>query len=111
MSSVSDDTWATAGFEPKSVPNVFIQWKGTDVCLDFHCECGYNGHYDGGFAYGLRCGRCDKTWKVPHTVGLLPDGDDGVVQETEFPHYARRPETNRQVATPIDSFEDEQRGR
>jgi hypothetical protein len=34
---------------------MFIQWKGTDVCLDFHCRCGRHGHFDGYFAYRLRC--------------------------------------------------------
>lgn len=49
-------------------PNVFIQWKGTDVCFDFWCECGEQGHYDGFFAYSLRCGACGAVWAMPSTV-------------------------------------------
>lgn len=38
-------------------PSVYIQWKGTEVCLDFHCVCGPGkiGHFDGGFAYAVKC--------------------------------------------------------
>ena len=21
-------------------PRAYVQWKGTDVCMDFHCDCG-----------------------------------------------------------------------
>lgn len=35
--------------------DMFIQWKGTDVCLDFVCQCGRSGHFDGLSAYGIRC--------------------------------------------------------
>lgn len=41
-----------------SVPYGSIQWKGTDVCLDFYCECGAHGHVDADFAYYVECGRC-----------------------------------------------------
>lgn len=33
----------------------FIQWKGTDVCIDFYCDCGRHTHFDGYFAYSVRC--------------------------------------------------------
>jgi hypothetical protein len=51
--------------------NVFIQWKGTDVCLDFRCECGAEGHLDSDFAYSLRCAECGKSWSMPHTIQLV----------------------------------------
>lgn len=59
-------------FEPIDGTHAFIQWKGTDVCLDFTCECGAVGHFDGLFAYALRCPGCGKAWDMPHTVGLIP---------------------------------------
>lgn len=49
---------------------VFIQWKGTDVCLDFICECGIQGHFDGFFAYSLTCPRCDRQWVMPDELKL-----------------------------------------
>ena len=45
--------------------HTFIQWKGTDACLDFRCECGWYGHWDGFFAYAIECGGCGKTWEMP----------------------------------------------
>jgi hypothetical protein len=98
-------TFATTGFGVPGVtrPNAFIQWKGTDVCLDFHCDCGFNGHYDGWFAYGLHCASCGKVWAMPHTVGLIadPDAEDGpAVQSTDWPHSdTDRPKDAPRVVT------------
>ena len=49
----------------------FIQYKGTDICLDFHCECGASGHFDGEFAYALKCHACGKSFAMPSTVTLV----------------------------------------
>lgn len=40
-------------------PHGWIQWKGTDVCIDLRCACGELHHFDGYFAYKLLmpCGR------------------------------------------------------
>jgi hypothetical protein len=45
-------------------PRAFIQWKGTDVCMDFHCTCGEQYHFDGFFAYAVKC-NCGKVWEMP----------------------------------------------
>lgn len=79
------DTWATAAFDEKPLPNAHIQWKGTDVCLDFRCTCGYQGHFDGDFAYALACAGCGLVWTTPHTFGLLPDGDESEAVLPEDP--------------------------
>jgi hypothetical protein len=43
----------------------FIQWKGTDVCMDLHCpKCGYHNHYDGFFGYAVECCKCKAVWKM-----------------------------------------------
>lgn len=46
-------------------PHAFIQWKGTDVCMDFCCECGANCHFDGEFAYTVKCPHCGVVWEMP----------------------------------------------
>jgi hypothetical protein len=46
----------------------FIQWKGTDVCLDFHCKCGAYAHFDGFFAYAFRCSKCNMVWEMPNNL-------------------------------------------
>lgn len=56
------------------IPHAFIQWKGTDVCLDFHCVCDYEsntgdfGHFDGYFAYRIKCDKCGRVWEMPWHV-------------------------------------------
>ena len=45
-------------------PHGWIQWKGTDVCMDVHCSCGEISHVDRDFVYFLRCPHCRKVWEV-----------------------------------------------
>lgn len=60
-------TFIDAGDEPEQ-PHAFIQWKGTDVCMDFHCECGAQCHFDGYFAYTVKCPHCSTVWEMPHHI-------------------------------------------
>lgn len=70
---------------PDTDATMFIQWKGTDVCLDFTCPCGADGHFDGDFPYFLRCPSCGSVYEMGTQVKarllapeehawLLPDG-------------------------------------
>ncbi len=63
-------------------PEVFLQWKGTDVCLDFRCACGEGGHFDGYFAYHLRCTNCGRVYTMPSTVVLSEVEPDKVANLT-----------------------------
>jgi hypothetical protein len=56
----------------------WIQWKGTEVCLDFHCTCGYHGHFDGDFAYYLKCGKCGAVYMLNGHIELVPITADEV---------------------------------
>ncbi len=51
--------------------HVFIQWKGTDLCGDFHCTCGAHHHIDAEFVYEIQCS-CGLIWEMPHTVAVKP---------------------------------------
>lgn len=53
-------------------PHGWIQWKGTDVCMDLHCTCGVHGHIDAGFAYYVKCTGCGQVYLVSAHVALLP---------------------------------------
>lgn len=44
--------------------DMFIQWKGTDLCMDFHCPCGAHCHVDASFAYYVRCGACGQVYQM-----------------------------------------------
>lgn len=48
----------------KGRPHGWIQWKGTDVCIDLHCECGALLHYDGDFLYYFVCTHCNRLWEM-----------------------------------------------
>ena len=52
-------------FTPIERAHGFIKRKGTDICLDFHCECGADGHFHGDFAYALRCAECGRVCRCP----------------------------------------------
>jgi hypothetical protein len=65
-------------------PHGWIQWKGTEVCMDVHCECGHHGHIDGAFAYFYRCPSCDRIWAVGASVrlhALTPEEQQQVAQD------------------------------
>ena len=43
----------------KGVTGVYIQWKGTEVCMDMDCPaCEGNFHLDGEFCYYIQCPGC-----------------------------------------------------
>ena len=50
--------------------NNFIQWKGTDICMDFHCKCGHHNHYDGYFAYFVQCFNCKQIYKMVESIEM-----------------------------------------
>jgi hypothetical protein len=58
----------------------FLQWKGTDVCLDFYCKCGNTFHLDEYFAYYIKCLACGRVYKMPD------DPKPQEVQESEHMH-------------------------
>lgn len=51
-------------------PSCFIQWKGTNVCIDLHCTCGKHFHFDGDFLYSWECYNCGKCWEMGTQVEM-----------------------------------------
>lgn len=43
---------------------VFIQYKGSEICIDMYCSCGKDSHFDGDFARYVRCPYCQKVWEL-----------------------------------------------
>lgn len=61
--------------------SVFVQWKGTDVCMDIYCVCGVHGHFDGYFAYALKCPKCGTVFGMDCNPKVLADpGEDVTAQ-------------------------------
>ena len=57
---------------PQDGPHGWIQWKGTDVCIDLYCACGHHGHFDGDFLYYFECPACNAKYAVGQVVKLIP---------------------------------------
>lgn len=67
-------------------PHGWIQWKGTDVCIDLHCICGTLGHFDGYSMYQVVCEDCGQHYAVGSNVVLAPMSDEQVAAaRTEYP--------------------------
>jgi hypothetical protein len=70
---VSD--WATRDLDR---PSAFIQWKGTDVCMDCFCSCGKRFHIDHDFAYAVQCRHCGKRFEMSAMIEMreIPSDED-----------------------------------
>lgn len=52
-------------------PVGWIQWKGTEVCMDVHCKCGHHSHFDGYFCYNIKCPKCGTIYACTEYVELI----------------------------------------
>lgn len=52
-------------------PHGWIQWKGTDVCMDVHCVCGALGHVDAEFCYYVKCADCGRVYFCNGHIELI----------------------------------------
>jgi len=62
----------------------WIQWKGTDVCIDLLCPCGRLSHVDVLGFYAFECPGCHTKYAVGQTVPLIPLTEE---QIPYFPEY------------------------
>lgn len=57
--------------------HTFIQWKGTDVCMGWHCpDCDTAHHVDAYFCYAVKCMVCGSTFTVGTDVTLTKTKDE-----------------------------------
>lgn len=49
----------------------WIQFKGTNICLDVHCKCGELSHIDGDFVYFLQCPSCGLIYELNGYIELI----------------------------------------
>jgi len=61
-------------------PHGWLQWKGTDACMDVHCICGELSHIDGDFLYAVRCPACKRCYAIDGHVEfvLLEESPDEI---------------------------------
>lgn len=63
----------------------FVQWKGTDLCMDIYCpNCGKSGHIDGMGVHAIRCARCNAIYRMPTDLRLERTSLSKVVSVTTF---------------------------
>ena len=53
------------------VPGGRVQWKGTDVCMDFDCACGEMFHVDGYFASSVECPECHRMYALDWHINVI----------------------------------------
>lgn len=68
---------------PKGSAHGWIQWKGTDVCMDTHCVCGYHGHVDIDFFYRYECPKCHRKYAVGQNIKLIEMTPELLTREAE----------------------------
>jgi hypothetical protein len=56
---------------PEGEAHGWIQWKGTNVCIDLHCKCGAHMHFDGLALYHFVCPHCERKYAVGENVALI----------------------------------------
>ena len=70
MSAFSYDGKRRINFVPDESPHAWIQWKGTDVCMDVRCPCGTSWHVDAWFCYHIKCPGCGKVYECNPYIEL-----------------------------------------
>jgi hypothetical protein len=69
-------------------PYSFIQWKGTDVCMDVYCVCGEQFHIDDFFAYYVKCLACDRVFEVGCHMALREVAEPEMEPRVDAEHLA-----------------------
>jgi hypothetical protein len=54
----------------------FIQWKATDLFMEFSCECGHQNSYGGYCVYRVKCKGCGEVYELDHKVKMQKVGKD-----------------------------------
>lgn len=60
----------------KKGPHGYIQWRGTDVCMDVHCKCGEISHIDSDFCYYVECPACHTIYSCNGNIELIEIDDE-----------------------------------
>jgi hypothetical protein len=71
-------------FDTAGLSSGWIQWKGTNVCIDLHCICGYHGHVDAEFFYRYECVGCGRKFAVGQNIKLIELTPDLIDERDDF---------------------------
>jgi len=70
---------------PENGTHTFVQWQGTNVCMDFHCKCGMHMHFDTDFLFFVQCCGCNTKYIMSSYVRAIevpPELDEQVSKES-----------------------------
>lgn len=61
----------------RSGPHGWIQFKGSNLCMDVHCVCGELTHIDADFLYHVKCGVCSRVYELSGFIEFkeVPESD------------------------------------
>jgi hypothetical protein len=74
--------WDRQKIPKEGTPYGWIQWKGTNVCMDVHCNCGFQGHIDADFAYNVGCPECGTVYMCNGHIELVELTEEEKKEET-----------------------------
>ena len=69
-SKTKDDAWKIQDTQ-EGKPHGWIQWKGTNVCMDVYCKCGLHFHIDDEFVYYVKCPKCKTVFMCNGHIELI----------------------------------------
>jgi hypothetical protein len=80
-------------------PHGWVQWKGTEVCMDVHCACGAHLHVDASFAYAVGCPHCGKVYAASPYIRLVELTDPAHIAYAKSGSFIpMEPDENRPIA-------------
>lgn len=95
--------------EFKGQSRAWIQWKGTDVCMDVRCErCGMSSHLDSEFAYFVECPGCHTRYACSPNIQLIeltPEESADVEQYSTLKHPDADDYSYRRAGIPNPQFD------
>lgn len=76
------------GVRYNAEPHGWIQFKGTELCMDVHCKCGELTHVDGSYIYMVECGKCGTKYAINGHVQFIeieevPEKDETMIKKSE----------------------------
>lgn len=74
----------------KKKATAFIQWKGSNICIDVQCECGNDNHIDNDFVYFVKCERCQNVYALDSNIRLVKIKESDATPETTHIIYEEK---------------------
>lgn len=70
-----------------ALTKAWIQWKASEVFVDFSCKCGYGNCFNATFFYSVQCPDCKTIYHVNPNIELIEvkhhDGGSLVIPEDD----------------------------